>query len=74
MNPFKSLGAVSLRQLEKAVKEQKENDERRLVNMAVKDSASKDPAGYTMSIARHAGRIDAMDSLLVLIYDATRKD
>jgi hypothetical protein len=73
VNHFKGLGAQSLRALEKALKEQLATETRRLTHLAVKEMAvAKDPTSLLAVISRQAGRVDAVDNLLTLIYDASK--
>jgi hypothetical protein len=72
VNHFKSLGFESRRALEKTLQEAKASEERRLVNIALKDSTTKQPLDVALSVTRQAGRVEAVDSLLVLIYDADK--
>ena len=73
MNPFKTLGSDSRRALLNAVMDLKGAEVRRLVNITVKETAAaKDPAALLSVISRQAGRVDAMDNLLSLIYDADK--
>lgn len=73
MSQFRSLSAEALRVLSKAVKDEKAAAEQRLVHMAVRESASsKDVSSFSLLMARQAGRVDALDNLLTMIYDAER--
>jgi hypothetical protein len=73
VNHFKGLGAEQLRSLDKALSSMKQQEISRLSHIAVKESAaSKDPLALAMVVARQAGRIDAVDNLLSLIYDADK--
>lgn len=73
MSHFRSLSAESLRVLSKTVKDEKAAAEQRLVHMAVRESATtKDVPSFSLALARQAGRVDALDNLLTMIYDAER--
>jgi hypothetical protein len=73
VNHFKALGAEQLRALQKVIVAVKAQEVSRLAHIAVKEAvASKDPLALAMVVARQAGRIDAVDNLLSLIYDADK--
>jgi hypothetical protein len=72
-NPFSSLGQESLRSVKLVIQSAKARAEQRLVHLAVRESASaKDLDGFSLILARQAGKVEELDSLLGLVLDAER--
>ena len=69
-NPLASLGGESLRVVRAAVSGAKHREEQRLVSLAVREAA--DAMAFSLAVARQAGRVDALDALLSLIFEAER--